>query len=321
MKSLHKANPQTALEAWNPQELNAEPVNSSSDSQKEQVLAIFQKETGGSTTQKRNAEKSALHPEEAGKKFTAWQPGLLSSQAEAASEDEWSFIEIADTPFDKSWKVQKPAPAFDGMNQRGHLVAESEVSKILERARLQAEEIMLAAQNEADDVLLQAETEIEEQKKAGYEQGQIEARAEIEGAVKAVRVMVAEVEAWKTEFISESEKILIEMLKDIARKMFGEGARLDPQTLQANLNRIMENARGLGVLKIFLNPNDARHLDPSWGEQQMLSLGEQVKVVPSSNVLPGGCLIKGNIGTVDGRVETQLDAILKTFDQPDTSAE
>ena len=318
---MHKANPQADLEAWNPQELNAEPVNSAQDDQKEQVLAIFQKEAGNNTVQKRSAEISALHSEETGKKFTAWQPGLLSSEAAAPHEDEWSFLEIADTPFDKSWKVQKPAPISEGMNQRERLVSESEVSKILERARLQAEEIMLAAQNEADDVLLQAETEIEEQKKAGYEQGQIEARAEIEGAVKAVRIMVEEVEAWKSEFISQSEQILIEMLKDISRKMFGEGVRLDPQTLQANLNRIMENARGLGVLKIFLNPNDARHLDPSWGEQQMLSLGEQVKIVPSSNVLPGGCLIKGNIGTVDGRVETQLDAILKTFDQPDTSAE
>jgi flagellar biosynthesis/type III secretory pathway protein FliH len=111
------------------------------------------------------------------------------------------------------------------------------------------------------------------------------------------------------------------MLKDISRKMFGDGAKLDSQTLHTNLNRIMENARGLGVLKIFLNPNDAKLLDPSWGEQQMLSLGEQVKIVASGNILPGGCLIKGNIGTVDGRVETQLDTILKTFDEPNMSAE
>ena len=51
----------------------------------------------------------------------------------------------------------------------------------------------------------------------------------------------------------------------------------------------------------------------------MLILGEQVKIVPSGNVLPGGCLVKGNIGTVDARVETQLNAILKTFDDPDSS--
>ena len=50
----------------------------------------------------------------------------------------------------------------------------------------------------------------------------------------------------------------------------------------------------------------------------MLSLGEQVKIIPTGNVLPGGCLIKGNIGTVDARVETQLNTILKTFDELDS---
>jgi flagellar biosynthesis/type III secretory pathway protein FliH len=52
----------------------------------------------------------------------------------------------------------------------------------------------------------------------------------------------------------------------------------------------------------------------------MLSLGEQVKIVPTSNIIRGGCLIKGNIGTVDGRVETQLETILKTFEDADQSA-
>jgi flagellar assembly protein FliH len=137
--------------------------------------------------------------------------------------------------------------------------------------------------------------------------------------MNAVRKMAEEIETWKNELLSQSEPILVEMLKDISRKMFGDGVKLDAQNLHANLNRIMENAHGLGALKVFLNPNDARLLDPSWDEQQMLSLGEQVKIIPSGNVLPGGCLIKGNIGTVDGRIETQLHAILKTFDDQEIS--
>ena len=88
--------------------------------------------------------------------------------------------------------------------------------------------------------------------------------------MNAARKMVQEIEAWKADFISQSEPILVEMLKDISRKMFGEGVKLDAHALHANLNRLMENAHGLGALKIFINPNDARLLDPSWDEQQML---------------------------------------------------
>jgi flagellar biosynthesis/type III secretory pathway protein FliH len=49
--------------------------------------------------------------------------------------------------------------------------------------------------------------------------------------------------------------------------------------------------------------------------------GGQAKIVPSENITRGGCYVKGNMGTVDGRVETQLDAFLKTFDEVSAAAE
>lgn len=67
---------------------------------------------------------------------------------------------------------------------------EHEVSVILERARLQAEEILLSAQAEADNVVLQAQSEIEDQKKQGYQQGLKDARLEMDDAIKAVRALV-----------------------------------------------------------------------------------------------------------------------------------
>jgi flagellar biosynthesis/type III secretory pathway protein FliH len=105
------------------------------------------------------------------------------------------------------------------------------------------------------------------------------------------------------------------MLTEIAQKMFGEGVELNPEALQINLNRIMENAHGLGDLNIFLNPRDAKFLDPSWSEYQMLVTGNRVKIIPSGKITIGGCFVKGDMGSVDGRVETQLNAILKTFQE------
>lgn len=315
MKSLPKINPNDSLPAWNPPDLNIEASAQTQNNRKEKILSIFQNEDGTQNVQKPKEEKITPRQKGTGKSFTAWQPGSLAEFTEAKnSDDGWAFIEVSDTPFDRSWKVQKPNFFSDGMSHQ-----ESQGTLILERARLQAEEIILAAQAEADGVLLQAQTEVDEQKQEGYQQGKNEARAELDDAMKAARAMVAEVESWTAELVAQSEQILVEMLKDISKKMFGEGVKLDAQNLHNNLNRIMENAYGLGALKIFINPHDARLLDPSWDEQQMLALGEQVKIVPSGNILPGGCLIKGNIGTVDGRVETQLNAILKTFDESDSA--
>ncbi len=285
-----------AVKTWTPPELGVDIPSPRPVNKREQALALFQKEEG------------AVKPV----KFSAWQPASLEASIPAVGEAEWTFLDVREAVLSVPSKSAK-RDLSPVISQREILRSESEVTSVLEQARRQADEIILAAQREADDALLQVESEIEEQKNLARQQGRDEARAELGQALEAARKMVAEVEAWQSELATQGEEILIEMLKDIARKMFGEGVKLDPETLHAHLTQVMENARGLGVLKIFLNPQDARLLDPAWGEQQMLSLGEQVKIVPSGNILRGGCLVKGNVGTVDARVETQLEAILKSF--------
>jgi len=77
----------------------------------------------------------------------------------------------------------------------------------------------------------------------------------------------------------------------------------------------MESAQGLGDLNVFLNPRDARLLDPSWSEYQLLITGDKVKVIPSEKITPGGCFVKGSMGAVDARVETQLAAVIKSLEE------
>lgn len=294
------------IRTWTPPELGDDVPKPQPVNKREQALALFQKEAG--------TVKSVLHTSRDSEKFSAWQPASLDTNLAhfAADAAAWAFLDVREaiSPVPPRSAKRDLSPVI---SQREILRSESEVTSVLEQARRQADEIILAAQREADEALLQIESEIEAQKNLARQQGRDEARAELGQALEAAKKMVAEVEAWQAELAAQGENILVDMLKDIARKMFGEGVKLDPETLHAHLTQVMDNARGLGVLKIFLNPNDARLLDPAWGEQQMLSLGEQVKIVPAGNILRGGCLVKGNVGTVDARVETQLEAILKSL--------
>lgn len=299
-----------SFSVWTPPELGAElPKPPQPAVEKAQALAIFQNEEG----EINRRLKSVVHSGDAHKHFTAWQPAHLGAQVETAAVEEWAFLDVHESHLALPRLSHEPKDMSKVFSERAIVRSESEASLLLEQARRQAEEIILAAQREADEALLQVESEIEAQKNLARQQGRDEARAELGQALEVARKMVAEVETWQAELAAQGETILVEMLKDIARKMFGEGVKLDPETLHTHLTQVMENARGLGVLKIFLNPNDARLLDPSWSEQQMLSLGEQVKIVPSGNIARGGCLVKGNVGTVDARVETQLEAILKSL--------
>jgi flagellar assembly protein FliH len=321
MKSFSNIHSNESHETWNPPELGVNVSISTSDTQKKEVLAFFSSGEEDNPNEKRKGQRSALHPTGTGQGYTAWQPDIMNLQPAVVRKAEWSFIEVSeDSSVEKD--QAKMAKFFSGgAAQLEQFNPENEVSAILERARIQAEEIILAAQAEADNVLLQAQSEIDEQKEEGYKQGRNEARLEIEDALKAVRSMVEDVAAWKTSLMSQSEQILVEMLKEISRKMFGDGVELDKNALQSNLNRIMESANGLGSLNIFLNPKDARILDSSWIDQYLLISGGQAKIIPSDNITRGGCYVKGVMGTVDGRVETQFDAFIKTFEEVSMLAE
>ncbi|HNN13102.1 MAG TPA: FliH/SctL family protein [Anaerolineales bacterium] len=310
MKSLSKAHVSSALQTWSPPDLDNELFPVDVDAHKEQVLTVFQKATANTAP-----KRSSLHLREAGTNFTSWLPDVIEDQVEPAKPQEWYFIELPELTFEALPPHQLPREEVQERPKPEKVIADSEVQRSLEQARKQAEDILLAAQAEAEDLLLKAGAEIEARKQEGYRQGQVEAHTEMENTLKTAQALVQGIADFQSEFLAQSEQILVEMVKDMARRMFSDGVRLDPQTLHTNLTRIMENAHGLGDLKIFLNPEDARALDPSWREQQMLIIGEQVKIVPSSNITRGGCLVKGNLGTVDGRVETQLDAVLNTFDE------
>jgi flagellar assembly protein FliH len=318
MKSLIRSSIHASADqhvTWNPVELYEELTPAVKQKKKDVVLALFGQELIG-IEKKEKRPQSNLHPIEIGRDFSAWQPGEMNAQPVLVGKEDWAFIETVAGIFPVLKKESHQVENVkEGQPQEEVYDLEKEVAEILTLARTQADEIILEAQLAADVSIQQAQDEIDQQKKEAYQQGLREAQLEFASALKASQAMIAEVREWQTALMAQGEQILVEMVKEISQTMFGEGAKLDAHALQVNLNRIMESAQGLGDLNIFLNPRDARLLDPSWSEYQLLITGDKVKVIPSENITPGGCFVKGSMGTVDGRVETQLAAIMKSFEE------
>jgi flagellar biosynthesis/type III secretory pathway protein FliH len=273
--------------------------------QKEQILAILQNGGEGRVARREQRSRSVLRPGDAGPTFAAWQPWEIDLQPPSDGDQEWSFVESSKLPYGNSkqaiWKDD--------------LLLENEAETVLKQAHTQAEQIILEARAAAGSILLQAQHDVDLKRQEGYQRGWDGVRNEFGEALKSVHAMVDGVQSWRAALTAQAEPLLVEMLKEICQTMFGEGASLDANALQINLNRVMENAERLGDLNIFLNPRDAQLLDPSWSEYQLLVSGNKIRVIPSAEITPGGCVVKGSMGMVDGRVETQLAAIMNTFEE------
>ena len=287
--------------SWNVSDLDIESNVFPANDQTEQILALFGMGSKDDSNKKESGSRSTSLSQATHVSLEKWLPNELDSQSYTGEVEQWEF----------------PQPSNDFLNIPGQQIrnekfnAEKERVEIINWARLQADEILREAHKEADKILRQVQTEIEQAKQDGYQA----ARDELQGALAATHAMVEEGRQWQTEFMSNGEQVLTEMLKEIAQSMFGEGVHLDANALQINLNRVMENAQRLGDLNIYLNPQDANLLDPAWSKYQLLITGNNVRIIPSEKIKPGGCIVKGSTGMVDARVETQLAAVLNTLDE------
>ena len=174
--NVHSQISKEQFQVWNPAEI--EVAIPPTTLPKEEILAIFQEEAGGAAVPVE--KRQGLYKAGTGQKFDAWHPCEAASKQNTIHEANWMFFGGIDSPFQDMREADKfefsPAEESAPRDQKN----DDEALAILEQARLQADEIILAAQAQADQILSQAQEEIDEQKKEAYQQGRDQAVSEIE---------------------------------------------------------------------------------------------------------------------------------------------
>lgn len=212
-------------------------------------------------------------------------------QARAVAPNDKSSPAIASSPSSAMVNNDEAAAA---LNQDGHTleVTRSEAHLILSTANQQAAEVLRAAQTQ------------------GFEAGRAESHAANESEVRATLLaaqhIFEESRLWRAEMLARSEATVIDLVKGVAEKLFGEGFELPAEQLQQVVNRALEQARDLGNPRLRLHPQDAAMLKPLCPPDLVL--------MPDETIKRGGCQIEAERGAVDSRIETQLNEINKTLD-------
>jgi flagellar assembly protein FliH len=234
--------------------------------------------------------------------------------------------------------------AVEGRAQKTLVEAESERARLLQAAQAQAEGIEQAAQAKAAEIERLARAQSAEFEQLADEQAQEVVRVAKEQAAEVTRQarregyeaaeadagqlllaaqgVLDEVRAWRTSMFAQSEQAILELAAHVAKVLFGEGVALPREALEAAFARALTEARPLGSLRVRIHPSDATVLGPVWG-QQAAPPGQRLELVPDEGVRRGGCLVEGDYGMVDARVETQLQLVLNTLTpqlQPEPAA-
>jgi flagellar assembly protein FliH len=194
--------------------------------------------------------------------------------------------------------------AKETKSEMGILEAKGVSKEIIESAKAEAGKIKQSALAEAASIRDAARQE-------GYQDGFAQVNSEIE----ILRTVQKTLQNLNDEIIKSSETKIIELVRLITEKIFSTGMALDATILRDIVARAINEASRLGNLKVYLNPTDLDKLKKLWRESELDYNGQKIQLASNNDVLPGGCFVEGDYGSVDARVDTQIKTVLNKLEE------
>jgi flagellar assembly protein FliH len=176
--------------------------------------------------------------------------------------------------------------------------------QLLQEAEKRAAEMLRHAENQASAITAQARAE-----------GLAAAEAESARLLRLAHTIAEEVHAWRESMFAQTETAILSLVGEIAKTIFGPGLVLDGKIMKEALERALADAKYLGDLAIHLHPEDVARLETQWLEVEASSSGRRIGLVQDPTIRRGGCLIEGQFGQIDARVETQLKKVMDTLSE------
>jgi flagellar assembly protein FliH len=168
-------------------------------------------------------------------------------------------------------------------HQRARVIAAAaadEAARVIDEARREAEELRRAARD------------------AGYEEGLARASGWLAAAV-----------AQRDRLLAEAEPELVDLALAIARRVVGAAAEREAGVALESASRVLAAARGRRSIALHVHPDDAAEVRRAEPRLAAALGGRGLLVVDDASVGRGGARVVTEAGTVDGRLELQLEAL------------
>jgi flagellar biosynthesis/type III secretory pathway protein FliH len=158
-------------------------------------------------------------------------------------------------------------------------------ASILEDATARAEELLAEARREAERLASEAR-----------------ARAELDGRA-AVASLVAIAATHRDRALEDAEHEVVTLAVAVARRVIDDAVTRDPELIVELARQAIERARGASRLTVLVSAGDAAALE-AFASAHRLAISVEV----DGALGRGDCVVQTDIGTIDARLATKLDA-------------
>lgn len=188
-----------------------------------------------------------------------------------------------------------------------------EADEAFRQAKTRSEQIL----NEAEERARQMEHEAREK---GLEEGRLQGISEgqqrLEPVVKALEEACHKIQQTRSNVLWESERDLVRLAVLVARCVLRRELSTRDEVIGQIVSHALKEVDLTDILSLNIHPEDWEILNDVGlvGGESGITLPRGIQVVREESVGRGGCVIRSDIGTIDGRLEEQLSAILARFE-------
>ncbi|RED66026.1 flagellar assembly protein FliH [Cohnella lupini] len=218
-------------------------------------------------------------------------------------------------------------------NQTIDVETQSLKDRIIADAEQTAKQILLQAQAEASDIRERATAEAEvwwqsrreeddrhreEASREGYDEGyqvgagqaEADAQQQWESRLHEAQAIVERAYATKEAVIAEGEAFLVELSCSIAEKILNRKISKAPEMSMKLFEKALSRRKEQGVIVLCVSPSQYAYVEAAKDELIVaLDAQAELQIVPDSSIKEGGCIVRSSFGSIDARIDTQLEAV------------
>ena len=135
-----------------------------------------------------------------------------------------------------------------------------ELTRLISQAKDLSAQIEAEANEKSAQILEAAKQDADGIRQKAFMDGMNAAKAETAESMHQVGRVFQETQLWQEQVMHQSQGLIMGMIVDIGRKLFGNGFDLAAEQLDHIVSRAINEGSRLGNLRIYLHPEDAKVL-------------------------------------------------------------
>jgi flagellar assembly protein FliH len=144
----------------------------------------------------------------------------------------------------------------------------------------------------------------------GIKEGQAAVAPLIEDLSKAAR----EMDKVKRQLMRRTEQETVSLAMAVARKIIGSEVSTSDKALTGIVKQALQRVSGNETIRIRMNPEDVQRMEDLRGDLSVdIEDNKTLQFIADKSITSGGCLIETEMGSIDARIEKQLQVVEDAF--------